>query len=391
MRKILHHINAILFGILLFSGFLLHFSFLRGPLAAYRRLLMKIHAYAGELFCLALVIYLGHIVLQSGLWRRKNRRPYLMGLGFLSMSALAATGWLVLHKLEYGPVVTAHAFEGHRWLAYFAVLAGLWHFWAVASAKLPSTMPASRRRFFAWMAGGLGSIWVASVGWRLWGGTIAQDVKGTANCDVFLPVPEPAKNSLPPIGGGFIGTFGEYSAMNFLPCLNHETWRFTIDGLVDRTVTFRWEEFVRLPRTVQVSNFHCVEGWSVLNITYEGLFVSDLLKITGISPKAKYVKFYSADGEFADTLSVEQAHMKDVMIVLLMDGAPISRVLGGPARLIVPQMYAYKAVKWVTRIELIDEPYLGYWEWHGFDTDAWLGKILEGTAANRQRDNSLSE
>ena len=49
------------------------------------------------------------------------------------------------------------------------------------------------------------------------------------------------------------------------------------------------------------------------------------------------------------------------------------RFAGGPARLIVPQMYAYKAVKWVNRIELIDKPYLGYWEFHGFETDAWVG------------------
>ena len=46
---------------------------------------------------------------------------------------------------------------------------------------------------------------------------------------------------------------------------------------------------------------------------------------------------------------------------------------GSPARLIMPRMYAYKAVKWVTRIELIDQPYLGYWEYHGFETDAWVG------------------
>ena len=101
--------------------------------------------------------------------------------------------------------------------------------------------------------------------------------------------------------------------------------------------------------------------------------MSDLLDLVGVRPEAKFVKFYSADGQYADALSLEQARMKDVMIVMLMDGKPIPRVLGGPARLIVPQMYAYKAVKWVTRIELIDKPYLGYWEWHGFETDAWVG------------------
>ena len=110
------------------------------------------------------------------------------------------------------------------------------------------------------------------------------------------------------------------------------------------------------------------------DITYEGLKVPDLLKICGVLPEAKYVKFYSADGHYADALSLEQAlHMPDAMIVLLMDGKPIPRLLGGPARLIVPQMYAYKAVKWVNRIELINEPYMGYWEFYGFETDAWVG------------------
>jgi len=103
------------------------------------------------------------------------------------------------------------------------------------------------------------------------------------------------------------------------------------------------------------------------------LKVSDLLALTGVRPEARYVKFYSADGQYADALTLEQANLPDVMIVLLMDGRPIPRVLGGPARLIVPKMYAYKAVKWVNRIELIDQPYLGYWEYHGFETDAWVG------------------
>jgi methionine sulfoxide reductase catalytic subunit len=74
-------------------------------------------------------------------------------------------------------------------------------------------------------------------------------------------------------------------------------------------------------------------------------------------------------------LKMEQiAQLDDVMVVMMMDGKPIPRVLGGPARLIVPKMYTYKAVKWVNRIELIDKFELGYWENYGFDADAWLGR-----------------
>lgn len=374
MRKILHHAHGMVFAVLFFSGFLLHFSILRGPLSSYRLLLMKTHSYAGEFFSVLLVSYgLFFLMRRPVGWKRKKYRQSV-GIAFLVLAVWVSSGWILLQKAAWGSVFTYYSFELHRWLAYGSAPAVLWHAWAVWRKPLTDSLSGTRRRFLGWLAAGVGGAWIISLIWRGYAGNRPQDVKGNANCDVFFPAPEPAKDSLPPIGGGMLGKFGEYSVMNFLPCLHQDTWRFTIDGLVNRTVTFRWEDFVRLPRKVQVSHFHCVEGWSVLNITYEGLMVSDLLSMVGVRPEAKFVKFYSADGEYADALSLEQAHMQDVMIVMLMDGKPITRVLGGPARLIIPQMYAYKAVKWVTRIELIDKPYLGYWEYQGhFETDAWVG------------------
>lgn len=373
MRKSIHHIHAVVFLVLLVSGFLLHFSILRGPLAAYRLFLIKTHAYAGEIFGALVIAYIIFLFCQrSAWWGRKHYRWFVI-FTFGILAVWVTTGWVLLQKSAWGAVVTTFTFELHRWLAYLAVPMLLWHLWMTAAKPMPDTVSKTRRKFFGWFAAGVGGVWGYSLIARYLARNKPQDIRSNANCDVFIPVPEPAKDSLPPIGGGARGTFGEYSAMNFLPCLHHETWRFNLDGLVERSVTFRWEDFVRLPRKVQVSDFHCVEGWSVLGITYEGLMVSDLLKIAGIRPEARFVKFYSSDGDYADTLTIDQAHMPDVMIAMLMDGKPISRVLGGPARLIVPKMYAYKAVKWVNRMELIDKPYMGYWEFHGFETDAWLG------------------
>ena len=375
MRKLLHFIHAVLFEILFFSGLLLYIPALRGLLADYRLYLQKIHAYTGELFSLIVLVYLGCVLHQRRPWQGLKPGCLTVFAAFLAMAAWLGTGWMLLGKKELGPALTAYSSDVHRWLFYLSVPTVLWHIWAVWS-KSQSAADASsnRRRFFAWLAQGLGGIWIGSIAWQFLARNRTQNIRGKDNCDIFTPAPVPSPDSLPPVGGGMRGVFGEYSVVNFLPCLHQDTWKFTIDGLVERQVSFRWEDFVRLPRTVQVSDFHCVEGWSVFNITYEGLLVADLLRMCGVNPEARFVKFYSADGDFADTLSLEQAHMKDVMIVMLMDGKPIPRVLGGPARLIVPQMYAYKAVKWVNRIELIDKPYLGYWEWRGFDTDAWLGK-----------------
>ncbi len=75
---------------------------------------------------------------------------------------------------------------------------------------------------------------------------------------------------------------------------------------------------------------------------------------------------------YTDSLTLKQAGLDDVMVALLHDGKPIPSELGGPVRLIIPQMYAYKSVKWLIRIELIEETHIGYWEKRGYDNDAWI-------------------
>jgi DMSO/TMAO reductase YedYZ molybdopterin-dependent catalytic subunit len=117
-----------------------------------------------------------------------------------------------------------------------------------------------------------------------------------------------------------------------------------------------------------------VTGWSVYHVTYEGIPLSQFLDMAKVKSKARYVKLYSGDGVYTDTLTLEQARLEDVMVAVLMDGQLIPQKLGGPVRLIVPQMYAYKSVKWLKAIELIEEEHVGYWEARGYDTDAWVGK-----------------
>ena len=141
---------------------------------------------------------------------------------------------------------------------------------------------------------------------------------------------------------------------------------------MDKPQIFRWEDFLKLPRVVQVSEFHCVEGWSVYKITYEGVRLTDLLDFAGVKPQAKYVKFYSAEGVYTESLTLEQARLPDVMAAVLIDGMQIPSDLGGPVRLVIPQMFAYKALKWFVGMELTDEQHKGYWEVRGYPVDAWV-------------------
>ena len=79
--------------------------------------------------------------------------------------------------------------------------------------------------------------------------------------------------------------------------------------------------------------------------TWEGIPLKTLLEKTRVKAQAKVVKLYSGDGVYTDSLTLEQVDLDDVMIAVMHDGKPITDELGGPVRLIIPKMYAYKSVK----------------------------------------------
>jgi DMSO/TMAO reductase YedYZ molybdopterin-dependent catalytic subunit len=82
----------------------------------------------------------------------------------------------------------------------------------------------------------------------------------------------------------------------------------------------------------------------------------------------------SAEKPYVDYLTLEQARLHDVLLAYEMDGKPLSRAHGAPLRLVIPEMYGYKNVKWLERIDLVPEAEAGYWEALGYDRDAWVGR-----------------
>lgn len=217
--------------------------------------------------------------------------------------------------------------------------------------------------FLKWIGDSLGSFGAGG------SQTLEKLIENDGNS--LVPAPQPLPASSPPLGGGAQGQFRVYSVTP-IPTFTNDNWSFTIDGLVDQSFKWDWKQFVQLKREVQVSDFHCVTGWSVYKNTWEGIKLKDLLKQAGVKSSARTVKFYSGDGVYTDTLTIEQADMDDVLVAVMHDGKPIPSDLGGPVRLIVPKMYAYKSVKWLNRIELIEGEHVGYWEQRGYSNDAWV-------------------
>jgi DMSO/TMAO reductase YedYZ molybdopterin-dependent catalytic subunit len=165
-----------------------------------------------------------------------------------------------------------------------------------------------------------------------------------------------------------------YTVASTMPRFDPSTWRLRIDGLVDQPLSLGYEQLRALPRAEQVSTFHCVTGWTVSNVRWAGVRFEDLLAAARPTAGAKALTFTSAEKPYTDSLTLGQAELKDAMLAYEMDGKPLSRAHGAPARVVIPDMYGYKNVKWVERITLTDQAQTGYWEARGYDVDAWVGR-----------------
>jgi DMSO/TMAO reductase YedYZ molybdopterin-dependent catalytic subunit len=165
-----------------------------------------------------------------------------------------------------------------------------------------------------------------------------------------------------------------YSVASSMPHFDPATWRLTIDGLVGAPQTISYDQLRSLPAAEQVSTFHCVTGWTIHDVHWRGVRFADVLANAQPHTEATVLTFTSAEKPYVDTLTLDQAHLPDAMLAYEMNGRPLSRPHGAPVRVVIPDMYGYKGVKWVERITLGTDAEPGYWEQRGYDTDAWVGR-----------------
>lgn len=159
------------------------------------------------------------------------------------------------------------------------------------------------------------------------------------------------------------------------PAIDLARWRFRLAGLVATPVEWDWEQFQGLPRVKVFADFHCVTRWSRLGNTWEGVSTRELLsRAGGPLPQARYALVRGYDQGWTTNLPLEALLAEDALVALTHDGEPLTLEHGGPARLIVPQLYAWKSAKWVAAIDLLDHDEAGFWEKNGYHMrgDPWL-------------------
>ena len=140
------------------------------------------------------------------------------------------------------------------------------------------------------------------------------------------------------------------------PHIDLSRWRFRIGGLVGKEVEWNWDTFVKFPRVRVFGDFHCVTQWSRLGNLWEGVSTRELLAMAGgARPEARFVLVHGYDRGWTTNLPLDDFLAEDALVAILHDAESLSLEHGGPARLIVPRLYAWKSAKWISGVELLAE------------------------------------
>ena len=158
------------------------------------------------------------------------------------------------------------------------------------------------------------------------------------------------------------------------PKIDLTRWSFSIEGLVAEPRQWTWDQFLSLPRVKVFADFHCVTRWSRLGNIWEGVSTRTLVDLAG-GPKtsANFARAVGYDPGWSTNMPLADFLAEDSLVAFLHDGEPLSEEHGGPARLIVPRLYAWKSAKWVESVELMEQDRPGFWERNGYHMhgDPW--------------------
>ena len=162
-----------------------------------------------------------------------------------------------------------------------------------------------------------------------------------------------------------------------LPVIDRDTWTLTIDGDVEQEISLGFDDLLAMPLIERDITLTCVSnevgGPYVGGTRWTGVRLTDLLDRAGIgSTDADQILSTDVDGMTISTPLDLATDGRDAMIAIAMDGQPLPRDHGYPARMVVPGLYGYvSACKWITRMTLTtyDEK-TAYWTDRGWAIDA---------------------
>jgi DMSO/TMAO reductase YedYZ molybdopterin-dependent catalytic subunit len=159
-----------------------------------------------------------------------------------------------------------------------------------------------------------------------------------------------------------------------VPAARRQAWDLTVTGATADGADHVLDAaaFGDLPQATVVGDLHCVTRWTMLGNEWTGVPARALLDLYPPADGAEHVMVWAEYG-YSANLRVQDLASPRAVLATRHRGAALSPEKGGPVRLVVPHLYAYKGPKWLRGIEYLTEPGRGFWEQRGYHAigDAW--------------------
>lgn len=177
-----------------------------------------------------------------------------------------------------------------------------------------------------------------------------------------------------------------------VPAIDQMDWRLHVSGCVRERLVLSWEELNEMPQRSVLATLECAGNgrsfltprmagvpWgagAVAHAEWSGVSLATVLTRADIEPSAVEVVCQGADQgtepdhpepmHFVRSLPLAKALHRDTLLALRMNGEPLTPSHGAPVRLLVPGWYGVASVKWLTQLELVAQPYHGYFQTHKY-------------------------
>lgn len=148
------------------------------------------------------------------------------------------------------------------------------------------------------------------------------------------------------------------------------SWELSVEGLVERVLKISFADLLQLTRQDQVTDFHCVEGWSVLDVPWNGIHINRLIELARPTAEATHLTFHCVGDVYSDSLPLSVAREARTLLAYGIAGHSLPLTHGFPLRLVVPRFHGYKSAKWVKQIVFTNTAEPGFWEQRGYPYEA---------------------
>jgi DMSO/TMAO reductase YedYZ molybdopterin-dependent catalytic subunit len=335
----------------------------------------------GVLLFLAVASYVaGRLAARSDLW------PTFV---FVVMAGVAAAA--VLSRPNAKPTDVIPVIVGG--LVWIALLPPL-------TSRVPSAPvePESRRRFLLLLGGVVAGSAVVGVLGRV----VGQGRRHVEAARALLRLPITRRDAPAGAAVGLEGiepwvtpndSFYQIHTALVVPAVDPGDWRLRIHGMVDRELTYTYQDLLDREITQSWITLNCVSnpvgGDLIGNAWWSGVRIADLLAEAGPQAGADAIKQTSHDGWTCGTpLGAVTDAERGAMLAIGMNGQPLPIEHGFPVRMIVPGLYGFvSATKWLVDIEVTRfADFKGYWSTRGWSEQAPV-KLASRIDVPRYSDN----